>query len=60
MASGATSMLDEHAAIDLARARATEKGWAFAEPIAIRLRRGWFGQSDRYEIERGTSVGFAS
>jgi hypothetical protein len=56
-------VITEQAAIEVARARAMEKEWAFAEPIAILLRRGWFGQSDRYEIEtnannRGTKARF--
>lgn len=44
-------MIEEQAAIAIARARAEHMGWAFAEPLAIRLRRGWFGQGDRFEIE---------
>jgi hypothetical protein len=44
-------VIDEQAAIEIARLRAAEKGWAFADPIGVRHRRGWFGQGDRYEIE---------
>lgn len=44
-------MIDEQAAIAIARTRADQRGWVFAEPLAVRLRRGWFGQSDRFEIE---------
>jgi uncharacterized membrane protein YkoI len=56
-------MIENSAAIEIARRRAAEKGWAFAEPIAVRLRRGWFGGADRYEIEtnannRGTKARF--
>jgi len=43
-------------AVEIARARALENGWAFGEPIAIIHRRGWFGQSDQFEIE--TNAGF--
>ena len=56
-------MIDETAALGIARTRALEKGWAFSEPIQIWLRRGWFGQHDRFEIEtnaghRGTKARF--
>ena len=56
-------MIEEQAAIEIARQRAAEKGWAFAEPIAVRLRRSWFGRHERYEIEtnannRGTKARF--
>ncbi len=44
-------MIEEGAAIELARARAEAKGWAFAEPVAVTHRRGWFGKGDRFEIE---------
>ena len=48
-------MIERGEALQIARARASENGWAFGEPIGVTLRRGWFGQHDRYEIE--TSVG---
>ncbi|HET6281200.1 MAG TPA: hypothetical protein VFH73_09545 [Polyangia bacterium] len=56
-------MIERDEAIRIARARAAEKGWAFGEPIGVTLRRGWFGQDDRYEIEtnagmRGTKARF--
>ena len=44
-------MIDRDVAIEIARKRAMEKGWAFAEPVAIVHRRGWFGGADRFEIE---------
>jgi hypothetical protein len=44
-------MIAPEAALDIARARAAEKGWGFADPFSVQLRRGWFGQNDRYEIE---------
>jgi len=56
-------MIGESEAIEIARARALEKGWAFAEPIAVVHRRSWFGRSNRFEIEtnagkRGTKARF--
>lgn len=45
------AMVDSQAALQIARARAAENGWAFGEPFSVRLRRGWFKQKDRYEIE---------
>lgn len=47
----------------IAQKRAAENGWTFGEPIAVSLRRGWFGQTDRFEIEtnagmRGTNARF--
>jgi hypothetical protein len=44
-------MIERAAAIEIARKRATENGWAFAEPLEIVHRRGWFGGADRFEIE---------
>jgi uncharacterized membrane protein YkoI len=44
-------MITSEEAIAIARARAEENGWGFAEPAAVVHRRGWFGQSDRFEIE---------
>jgi hypothetical protein len=37
-------------AIEIARARAAEKGWAFVEPVDVAERRGWSGTLSRYEI----------
>ena len=56
-------MIEGTEAVEIARARATEKGWAFAEPVAVVHRRGWLGQADRFEIEtnagkRGTKARF--
>ena len=56
-------MIDEGAALDIARARAASKGWAFTEPVEVSRRRGWLGQHDRFEIEtnarnRGTKARF--
>jgi hypothetical protein len=44
-------MIDRAAAVELARARAVANGWPFGEPLQILVRRGWFGQHDRFEIE---------
>lgn len=44
-------MIEGAAAIEIARARAGVNGWAFAEPIQLVHRRGWFGRPGRYEIE---------
>jgi hypothetical protein len=44
-------MIDRETAIEIARSRAAENGWAFAEPVQVGHRRGWFGQSNRFEIE---------
>jgi len=48
---------------EIAGARAADNGWAFSEPFAVRIRRGWLGQSESYEIEtnadkRGTKARF--
>jgi len=43
-------MIDEQAALDIAKARAAENGWAFLEPFSILLRRGWWPKVNRYEI----------
>jgi hypothetical protein len=56
-------MMDAEAALKIARARAASNGWAFSEPVVVALRRGWFGQQDRFEIEtnagnRGTKAVF--
>jgi hypothetical protein len=44
-------MIERDVAIEIARKRATENGWAFAEPLEIVQRRGWFGRAGRFEIE---------
>lgn len=56
-------MIERAAAIDIARKRALEKGWPFAEPLEVVTRRGWFGGVTRFEIEtnagkRGTKARF--
>jgi hypothetical protein len=56
-------MIEQSNAIEIARTRAMERGWAFAEPVDVVHRRGWFGQPDRFEIEtnagkRGTKARF--
>ena len=56
-------MIDRADAIEIARSRAAEMGWAFAEPLEVVHRRGWFGRGDRFEIEtnagkRGTKARF--
>ena len=38
-------------ALEIARARATTKGWAFAAPVEVLERRSWSGRVTRYEIE---------
>ena len=44
-------MITEDAALAITRARASENGWAFSEPVSIVLRRAWPGGKGRYEIE---------
>jgi hypothetical protein len=44
-------VIEQQAAVEIARLRAAEKGWAFGDPIAVRHRRGWFGQHGHFEIE---------
>ena len=56
-------MIERDTAIEIARTRATENGWTFADPVQVVHRRGWFGQLNRYEIEtnagmRGTKARF--
>jgi len=56
-------MIGPDDAIEIARKRAAEKGWGFAEPLDIIKRRGWFGRPGRFEIEtnagkRGTKARF--
>lgn len=56
-------MIDRDQAIDIARKRSQENDWAFAEPLNVIHRQGWFGKAGRYEIEtnsgkRGTKAQF--
>ena len=56
-------MIDQTLAIEIARKRAEEKSWIFAEPLEVIIRRGWFGGINRFEIEtnagkRGTKARF--
>jgi uncharacterized membrane protein YkoI len=56
-------MIERDQAIEIARKRAVEKEWAFAEPLEVVIRRGWLGGVVRYEIEtnagkRGTKARF--
>ena len=43
-------MIDRDGAIEIARKRAEENGWGFAEPLDVAHRIGWFGGSKRFEI----------
>jgi hypothetical protein len=49
-------MIDQAAAVEIARARATENGWAFGSRLQVLHRRGWFGQHDRFEIETNAGM----
>ena len=56
-------MIEEDHAIQIARDRASAKGWAFAEPLSVVMRWGWLGGVSRFEIEtnagkRGTKARF--
>lgn len=56
-------MIERADAIEIARKRAAEKDWAFAEPLEVVIRRGWLGGVIRFEIEtnagkRGTKARF--
>lgn len=44
-------MTDRDATIEIARWRAADNGWLFAEPVAVVCRRGWSGRPGRFEIE---------
>lgn len=44
-------MIDRNTAIEIARKRAAEKGWGFAEPLDILERHGWKGGTKHFEIE---------
>ena len=57
-------MIDQKEAIELARKRALEKGWAFSEPVYVIERRGWRKGITCFEIEtnagkRGTKALFS-
>jgi hypothetical protein len=43
-------MIDSEAALEIARSRAAQKGWGFADPIEVVVRSGWFGSGKRFEI----------
>jgi len=56
-------MIERDQAIEIARERASEKGWAFVEPLEVVIRHSWFGGISRFEIEtnagnRGTKARF--
>lgn len=56
-------MIERAAAIEIARKRALDKGWAFAEPLEVLTCRGLFGGVTRFDIEtnadkRGTKARF--
>jgi uncharacterized membrane protein YkoI len=56
-------VIDQEQAVNIARERAAINGWAFAKPLEVVKRRGWFGGINRYEIEsnvgkRGGKVRF--
>jgi hypothetical protein len=56
-------MIKRGQAVEIARKRAAEKGWAFVEPLNVVTRRGWSGAVSRFEIEtnagnRGTKARF--
>jgi len=57
-------VIDRAAAVEIARARAAQNGWGFAEPLDIVERRPWFGRgAKRFEImtnagKRGTKARF--
>lgn len=45
------SMITESNAVEIARARSRQKGWAFVEPVHLVPRLAWSGGVTRYEIE---------
>ncbi len=56
-------MISKDDAIEIARQRAAENGWAFVEPLDVVERRSWRGEPLRFEIEtnagkRGTKARF--
>jgi hypothetical protein len=47
-------MVDRDTAIEIARKRAEENGWAFIEPLEVIERKAWFGnKSIRFDINTG-------
>jgi hypothetical protein len=45
-------MIDREEAIEIARARATQNGWGFGQPLQVIHRRPWFKKTGgRFEIE---------
>lgn len=56
-------MIEQDQAIEIARKRAEENEWGFAEPLNVFIRRNWSGTASRFEIEtnagrRGTKARF--
>ncbi|HEY6530572.1 MAG TPA: PepSY domain-containing protein [Cellvibrionaceae bacterium] len=56
-------MINQDAAIAIARQWAAQQGWSFTDPIDVVSRRSWRGQVLRYEIatnaaQRGTKARF--
>jgi hypothetical protein len=49
-------MIDQDSAIEIARARAAQNGWAFGGQLQVLHRRGWFGQHDRFEMETNAGM----
>lgn len=50
-------MISQAEAIEIARQRADEKGWGFAEPVAVVTREAWFSNRVlRYEIETNAGM----
>jgi|GEM_PF-1232457 len=50
------SMIERETAVEIARKRAEEKGWIFAEPIQVLHTFGPLGKSNQFEIM--TNIGF--
>jgi hypothetical protein len=46
-------VIDEQAALAIARSAAQAEGWAFPEPVRIVLRKDWLGRAKRWEIQSG-------
>jgi len=44
-------MIEQEEAIEIARNRAEEKGWAFSEPLSVITRQDWRKGITRFEIE---------
>ncbi|MDR2154828.1 MAG: hypothetical protein LBE78_07370 [Burkholderiaceae bacterium] len=47
-------MIEQDQTIEIARKRAAEKNWGFAEPLNVFTRRNWSGVVTRFEIETNT------